>query len=1726
MKSTLLASFLFVVGFFLGALPTHAQVTQIYSDYGGYWTSSSTAINATQPDNSHNLLAFKKNGVVYSTGVDDAKLTANGVSFNAQKYRALPISEVPTGTAPNVFFAGWGWLYDGISRGIPDPAPTFTASQLAVFLTDGVNGLNMGTGLANIPNGTTLTFNLSANGISPSAIGDGIPDIVFMQIASPSTSGDKMKFVNASGATVGTELSFTMNLLAKFPVVGVWKCDFVRVNQSSHLIAETRNLSVMAVDVSELGIDASNYSNAARLVYTGSGEGDPAFIAFNEPSLSIATYLSVTSQPTVYVSGSVFASSITVTVKDGAGAAIPQSGTPVTVALESGSGTLSGTLTRNTDAAGTATFNDLKITGSGDHRLSFSSNGLVSASSAVISNNAIGGTATANQVVGAGSIPEALTLSDYSGTIQWQVSTTGSDGWSPISTATEATLSGAFMGSMTATRYYRAEVTKSSTTAYSNIITIEVGSSTSGSYSSSGIDYTVATITGPGTWTAPAGVVSVDYLLVGGGGGGGMGSSRTGGGGSGGEVKSGTLTVVPGTAYAATIGAGGSAGTGAAPAAAGGNSTFSTISASGGGRGGQSTLSPGTEAYGGGHHHGQNGAAGSVSYRGGNGYDAGVSTGVFSSGGGGGAGGNGGDGNSSKAGDGGAGLSNSWQNGSLQFYGGGGGGAFQRGTGGTPTPTSANRGVGGSGGGGDGGYTLQSLLAGASPSGTSGTQNTGGGGGAAALDGRTDISAGAGGSGLLVIRHRTTTGVEINSPGTALDFDGVDDYVNLPSGVYFDDNTFTVESWVYLKSHQQYGRLCDFSTGSLSNNVMFSVSEINDGKPYFLVFVGGTPSKLKSPQVIPLNRWTHLAYVQDGSIGYMYINGVEVASGTMSTPPNLIRNLCYIGESSGTGAAGDLRLDEFRIWDVARPPSLIAQGMYTEMVTPSSGLAHYYKFSHASGTTLVDQGSDPKHGTLMNFGLTGPTSNWTESYAMVVPQSSSVTDIKTSGFTAQWTLPSVGTVEGLRFEHSADQTFESAVTSIDLSAMATSFAVDGLSAGTTRYWRLRAEKSSVTAQGGFSAVQTTTTLAGATWNGSVSGAWNTAGNWTPSGVPATGSAIVISSGTTSSPELSGSVSLSSLSLASGNSLDVGSRTLTVTGNIANNGTINATSGTVSINGSTAQTISGSGTISNVEVDNASGVTITSGAGNMQNLTGTLTLTSGTLATNGNLTLKSSSSGTARIASHSTAGNISGNVTVERWVDAGPLGGRRLRQWRMLGFPYSTAVTLSAIGGMAIDITPPSLSMMYFSESGADGSTGTGARNAGYQSFTALDQQIATGQGVMAWLYGTSGRAGTGNLEADITIATSGTLQESGNSVSIPLSFTSSRPSPGWNLVANPYASSISWSGITRSSGVETTVYRWNPANEGWTTRNTAGGNSGGADDIIESGAAFFVRATATDQSLTIPQSAKTASATGLPHHNRAPFRLDLPPERMDVTRNRLAGLRVKVSGQGNPLSDDIYIDVSRDDATAGYDRQYDSESMGRTSGAGLSVKDSDGKSYAMQFDAPIKEAGSEKRYYNLGVTSPTVGQTKMEISTEGDWNPQNSVSLIDKKEGKTYLLQSGTLSHSFNMTSLKEEGRFILAINHVAVDKSGGADGKHIRLLGNPVTTEKIDLLLAHPTAKPRRWELSSMQGAKVAEGRFDVTDGNVQYGLDAKGMRAAGVYVLKVELDNGEVQTVQVMRK
>ncbi|SDX15724.1 ice-binding family protein [Flavobacterium degerlachei] len=86
----------------------------------------------------------------------------------------------------------------------------------------------------------------------------------------------------------------------------------------------------------------------------------------------------------------------------------------------------------------------------------------------------VGGTASANQNICSGSTPTNITLSGQTGTIQWQSSSDNTT-FTNIASATASTLTGSQMGILTATMYYRAVVTSEvCTSANSNTIIVTV----------------------------------------------------------------------------------------------------------------------------------------------------------------------------------------------------------------------------------------------------------------------------------------------------------------------------------------------------------------------------------------------------------------------------------------------------------------------------------------------------------------------------------------------------------------------------------------------------------------------------------------------------------------------------------------------------------------------------------------------------------------------------------------------------------------------------------------------------------------------------------------------------------------------------------------------------------------------------------------------------------------------------------------------------------------------------------------------------------------------------------------------------------------------------------------------------------------------------------------------------------------------------------------------------
>lgn len=361
-------------------IPAFGQVTQMYTDYNNFWNSRSTSINSVKPNLSHNLLAFRWNNTIYSTGVDDTKLNNNGLTYVHTKFRALPITTVPV-SGGSSYFIGFGALTDGIANGVSttqiNPHIT-TGAQKAKYLTDGLNGLDIGTCLTNIPAGSTLTFNLSINGITLANVNDGIPDILVSQIAEPASVFDELYFVDANNVQVGNVVSIRFDINATYPTVGNWTADFYNNNSTATagFVNTDRPFKFFAVDLATFGININNYASARKLIYKPSGQSDPAFLAYNEPSIGVAQQLVITSQPTSSDCNGNMPSSFVVRLADSFGDPVEQAGYEISASMYTGPGELLGTLTATTNAQGIATFSTLQFEVGGDHVIRFDNTSL------------------------------------------------------------------------------------------------------------------------------------------------------------------------------------------------------------------------------------------------------------------------------------------------------------------------------------------------------------------------------------------------------------------------------------------------------------------------------------------------------------------------------------------------------------------------------------------------------------------------------------------------------------------------------------------------------------------------------------------------------------------------------------------------------------------------------------------------------------------------------------------------------------------------------------------------------------------------------------------------------------------------------------------------------------------------------------------------------------------------------------------------------------------------------------------------------------------------------------------------------------------------------------------------------------------------------------------------------------------------------------------------------
>jgi hypothetical protein len=261
---------------------TVTNVTEVITDYAGFWQSGVGAISPVKPDNSHDLLAFSVNGTRYSTGVNDALLTSRNVTFTPGNFRGLPVGSIG-GTVTSNTKVGLGALWDGVANGA---GPTPPSNVLSTYLRDGKNGLNLGTGIANIPAGT-LSFTVT--GITKEAVGDNVPDILVTQFADPANSQDRYQFTDENDVVIGNTVTVIFTSISP---VGDWTADFYEASQSPMTLMAgftqtPRQLRLWTADLNTFGITQDNAARIRKFKILLNGNSDVAFVAYNSQTARV-----------------------------------------------------------------------------------------------------------------------------------------------------------------------------------------------------------------------------------------------------------------------------------------------------------------------------------------------------------------------------------------------------------------------------------------------------------------------------------------------------------------------------------------------------------------------------------------------------------------------------------------------------------------------------------------------------------------------------------------------------------------------------------------------------------------------------------------------------------------------------------------------------------------------------------------------------------------------------------------------------------------------------------------------------------------------------------------------------------------------------------------------------------------------------------------------------------------------------------------------------------------------------------------------------------------------------------------------------------------------------------------------------------------------------------------------------------------------------------------------
>jgi hypothetical protein len=492
--------------------------------------------------------------------------------------------------------------------------------------------------------------------------------------------------------------------------------------------------------------------------------------------------------------------------------------------------------------------------------------------------------------------------------------------------------------------------------------------------------------------------------------------------------------------------------------------------------------------------------------------------------------------------------------------------------------------------------------------------------------------------------------------------------------------------------------------------------------------------------------------------------------------------------------------------------------------------------------------------------------------------------------------------------------------------------------------------------------------------------------------------------------------------------------------IFDGGSFNPFEGTVIFNGSSVQTISrfsGSGTptFHNITVEQAGGTFRVETNINLRNIftisptsTGTLVDFDGGTTTTGNavVTLLSTATQTASIATISNPSIVFGNITAQRYMS-----GNEGKIYRYISSPVSGAQVVDLQG--EIPVTGSFTGTSWTAPTNCVGCMPCDGCANNNQTMFRLNETI-TGKALNFRYEDFPANANTETFQAgrgyavyvreDVDPTTwnlRGTVTK--GQQTLPVTYSGAGTDDGWNLVGNPYPSTIDWfiadgtSSWTRTN-VDPTIYLWDEDIQNFATYNRAVGAEGtgtfGGSRYIGAGQAFWVKTTAGSPSLIAREGVKANEPT------TEFLRLATSMETMRMTL--IANGRER---------DQAVIVTNVEGATDSYDASLDSYKF--YGPVNLYTFTEDQKAMAIN---AMGGMGCSKEIA-MGFSGATVGAYAIRFSEFDGFKEEADLYLIDKYTGSSFTIDAGNPSYEFQVTQDSASfniNRFSLLFSKAPID--------------------------------------------------------------------------------------------